>query len=184
MSVMINLLPWREARRRQRTRHFYCSMLLVGALGAAVGGVMVHAYQHMLANQQARNAHLTSQIALFEQEIDEAERHHQAIARLERQLGLFRRLIEARPQTLHLFNDLAASQVVGVTYQRLERRHGKLSATVAAKSENQVAEHLHRLARRPGLEEPIRTAIDRGQHGQRYVSFEITPPRSDEQEAP
>ncbi|PRY65129.1 type IV pilus assembly protein PilN [Vreelandella songnenensis] len=184
MSMSINLLPWREARRRKRTRHFYIIMLLVGALGALVGGAIAHGYQQKLASQQARNAHIKSQIALFEHELAEAERHHQAIARLERQLVFFRRLLEARPQTLNLFNDLAASHVAGVTYQRLERRHGKLSATAVADSEHQVSEQLRRLAQRPGLERPVRTGVERGQHGQRHFSFEIAPLRADEQEAP
>ena len=59
MSININLLPWREARREKRTRRFYGVVVLMLIAGVALGLGVAQLYQQKLAAQQQRNAYIT-----------------------------------------------------------------------------------------------------------------------------
>lgn len=177
MSLNINLLAWREARRIKRTRLFYSFMLLAGAMGAGLGGVVAYGYQQMLAAQQQRNDHIVANIAHFDDEVAQAERYQEKLTSIDQQLAHFQRLHEARTDTLRLFNDMAASLAEGVTYQRLERRHGQISLSAVAHNDRQVSEQLRRLAQRAGLKAPVLSEVTSEPDGQRLFTLEVTPVR-------
>ena len=177
MSRNINLLAWREARRIKRTRMFHGAMLLSGALGAGLGGAVAYGYQQTLAAQQQRNAHIVAHIAHFDDEIAQAEHYQGEVAHLDQQLARFKRLLEARTDTLRLFNDLTASLEDGVTYRHLERRHGQINVTAVAQNERQVSEQLRRLAEQPGLNAPVLSGVTSEPEGQRIFTLEIAQAR-------
>ncbi|RUR52984.1 PilN domain-containing protein [Vreelandella populi] len=178
MSRNINLLAWREARRVKRTRMFYITMLLSGALGAGLGGAVAYGYQKTLVAQQQRNAHIVAHIAHFDDGIAQAERYQKEVTHLDQQLARFKHLLMARTDTLCLFNDLAASLADGVTYRHLERRHNQINITAVAQNEHQVSEQLRRLAEQPGLDAPVLSEVTSGPEGQRNFTLEIAQARS------
>ena len=67
----INLLPWREARRRERKRQFVVSFL--ATLGGAVAALLIWDLwvNRQMDYQQSRNQRLSEQIALLDQEVAE-----------------------------------------------------------------------------------------------------------------
>ncbi|MEW8016799.1 MAG: pilus assembly protein PilN, partial [Candidatus Thiodiazotropha endolucinida] len=69
----INLLPWREAERKERQKEFGL-MLLAGALVAAFIVFGVHQLiQSQIEAQNTRNAYLQKEIAAVEKEIREIQ---------------------------------------------------------------------------------------------------------------
>ena len=62
MSININLLPWREARREKRTRRFYGVVVMMFLAGIGLGLGILQIYQQQLSAQQQRNAYITNHI--------------------------------------------------------------------------------------------------------------------------
>ena len=67
----INLLPWREAQRKEKQQEFF-AILGVGAAIAAVVVIVVHIYfSQRIEAQQTRNGYLEDQIGLLDKKIEE-----------------------------------------------------------------------------------------------------------------
>lgn len=174
MSININLLPWREARREKRTRSFYGMVGLMLLAGIALGLGVSQLYQQQLSAQQQRNAYITQNIERLNNEIADVQRYQQTAARLGEQLALFQTLQAERVSTVQLFNDIAASVVDGVVYQRLTRSGEQVSFSAMAGSERQVSDQLRQIASMPGLGVPLLSEVASGQDGNsRVFQFEV-----------
>lgn len=166
MSHAINLLPWREERREQRTHRFYGVVLLMLFMGGFLGWGVAKLYQQQLLAQQQRNAHITTHIEQLDAAIDEVQRYQVQVEQLRERLGRFQSLDHERIHTVQLFNQLAASLVDGVVYQRLSRSAERVSLFALAGNERQVAEQLRQIATMPGLGVPEVSAVASGQAGE------------------
>ncbi|WP_311063316.1 PilN domain-containing protein [Halomonas sp. DWK9] len=174
MSININLLPWREARREKRTRRFYGVVGLMLLAGIALGLGVSQLYQQQLLAQQQRNAYITQNIERLNNEIADVQRYQQTATRLGEQLTLFQTLQAERVSTVQLFNDIAASVVDGVVYQRLTRSGEQVSFSAMAGSERQVSDQLRQIANMPGLGVPLLSEVASGQDGNsRVFQFEV-----------
>ncbi|MYL23349.1 fimbrial assembly protein [Halomonas alkaliantarctica] len=151
MSVMINLLPWREERRQRQTRRFHILLVAMLVLGTALGFVVARLYQAELEAQRERNRYITAQIQELEADISEVRGYEEDAVELSNQLELFQKLQNERIKTVRVFNEIAQSVANGVIYQRLSRSGDTLSATAEAGSDRQVSEQLRRIEQMPGL---------------------------------
>lgn len=102
----INLLPWREMRRRQHRREF--GLMVLGALGLAVVAVgIVHLYlATRMQAQEARNDYLQRQIAsqrFVEQELEAMARTRQQIIG---RMDIIRDLQLSRPEMVRVLDEL------------------------------------------------------------------------------
>lgn len=135
----INLLPWREIRRRERDRKF-----LTGSVGAwVVSGLAVFYAQYyvagMIDHQNARNSYLQSEIAKVEAKIKEIEsirrRREALIARME----VIQQLQRDRTQVVHVFDDLVRKLPKGVYFTGLTRKGKGLTLQGFAQSNARVS---------------------------------------------
>lgn len=174
MSININLLPWREERREKLTRRFYGVVGLMLLAGIALGLGVSQLYQQQLSAQQQRNAYITQNIERLNNEIADVQRYQQTAARLGEQLTLFQTLQAERVSTVQLFNDIAASVVDGVVYQRLSRSGEQVSFSAIAGNERQVSDQLRQIASMPGLGVPLLSEVASGQDGSsRVFQFDV-----------
>ena len=60
--ILINLLPHREERRRQRKRAFFATLATCAVLGLAIAGVWYAVLQQLTSAQQARNDFLKAEM--------------------------------------------------------------------------------------------------------------------------
>lgn len=163
MSIRINLLPWREARREKQTRVFYGWVLGMLLLGGALAYGVLFAYQQQLAAQQQRNTHIMNHIQRLDREIADVQRYQASAEQLDEQLQLFQSLQSERIKTVQLFNDLAASVAQGVVYQRVSRSGQRVRLSAVAGNERQVSEQLRQLETLPGLGVPVLSEVTGGQ---------------------
>ncbi len=135
----INLLPWREIRRRERDRKF-----LTASVGAwIVSGLVVFYAQYyvagMIEHQNERNSYLNSEIAKVEAKIKEIEsirrRREALIARME----VIQQLQRDRTQVVHVFDDLVRKLPKGVYFTGLRRNGNRLTLTGFAQSNARVS---------------------------------------------
>jgi len=95
--VSINLLPWREARRKQQQRNF--ATLTLGALSImALIMVMVHMeFSRRIDYQQQRNQLLTSELAVLDQKIKEIQELEKKKKNLIARMNVIQQLQVSRP---------------------------------------------------------------------------------------
>ncbi len=67
----INLLPWREERRRERKQQFLLNAGIAAVCAAAVIGLVHVVYQNIIDYQTVRNGYLESEIKKLDKTIAE-----------------------------------------------------------------------------------------------------------------
>ena len=174
MSVMINLLPWRDARRERLTRRFYVRLMATLALAVALGGLVAFYYDAELKAQQQRNDFIRQQLVQLEEDLHRVQEFKADAETLSERLASFQRLQSARGATVMVFNNLSASMVDSVIYQRLSRNADLVSATAEAGTDRQVSEQLRQIAQMPGLGVPKLSEVEREPSSTRRVfRFEV-----------
>jgi type IV pilus assembly protein PilN len=93
----INLLPWREERRRERKRQFF--IILGTAAGITLGIiVLVHGlFTQLIEHQQVRNKYIEDQIALLDKKITEIRELEKEKQRLLDRIRAIETLQTSRP---------------------------------------------------------------------------------------
>jgi type IV pilus assembly protein PilN len=160
MSVIINLLPWREVRRERRTRHIQLLLVSMLILGIGLGFGVARYYQSAFEAQEARNQYILQQTEQLDKDISDVRRYEEQVAQINEQLDLFRTLQNERLQTVRLFNAVAQSVVPGVVYQYLGRDRKAVSVTARAGTDRQVSEQLRRIALAPALGVPVLSEVE------------------------
>lgn len=160
MSVMINLLPWREARRERLTRRFHLLLLAMLLCGGGLGYGVGAYYQASLDAQLQRNVYIRERTRELEQDIGQVHEYEARVSQLNEQLTLFQTLQHERVQTVRLFNAVALSTAPGVIYRQLARSADTIRATALASTDRQVSEQLRRIALTPVLGVPTLSEVE------------------------
>lgn len=160
MTVEINLLPWREARRVRRTRRFHVALGLLAMVGLGAGYGVSGYYQQQASAQQQRNAHIEAQSRQLDTAIREVRRLEEAREQVLDQMEVFAALQAGRAQTLHVMRELTASLVEGVHYVQLERQGNRLRLSGMAENSWQVADQLRALDAAETFTEPALSEVE------------------------
>ena len=108
----INLLPWREAQRKERKLAFLV------ALGVAVLAAMVTTfaayllYDSMIAGQQRRNEMLRTQIKQLDKQIEEINSLENEKQRFIARMDVIEKLQRSRPGIVHVFDEIVKADEV------------------------------------------------------------------------
>ena len=106
--ILINLLPHREEKRRQRKRAFFVGLGACAAAGAAVVGLWFSLLQQMTAAQEARNDVLKTEIARLDVQIKDIATLRSEIEALKARQKAVEDLQTDRNVPVHLLNELVA----------------------------------------------------------------------------
>ena len=156
----INLLPWREARRKEREREF-----AVMAGGTAVLVAVIVFYAHiqingMIENQEARNSLLTQETAALDKQISEIKSLEAEKSRLLARMNVIQDLQLSRPEVVHLFGELATTLPEGVHYTAIKQQDAVLTVGGVAQSNARVSTLMRNLENSPWLEKPVLDVIE------------------------
>ncbi|OLO12804.1 fimbrial assembly protein [Chromohalobacter japonicus] len=188
MSIEINLLPWREAHRQRRTRRFYMALVGVVVLALLCALGVSRWYQAGIDAERGRLALIERRMEVLEKDIDTVKDYRELRGRMLEQIGLIRELQFSRPQTVRIFDQLAATLVDGVHYDRLVREGDRLELSGLARSNRHVSELLRQLDASPVFGTPVLSDVqsDGGDATlKRFnLSVEARAPRRDAEEAP
>lgn len=168
MSVEINLLPWRDARR-ERHRRRWRSMLLSSLLIGVVTGYAVDCYYAArLEAQQRRLAMIERHIETLQPSVEAVERMRVRRGALEQRLTVLQSYLGRRAEVLALFNGLAATLEEGVRYSTLEQRDGLLVLEGEADNHQQLAAQLKALEASPVFGTPSLSVVEPLERGWRF----------------
>lgn len=141
----INLLPWREMRRRQISMQILRGSVLAWAL---MGLVVLFAHLHvsgLIQQQEERNQFLKDEIAKLDDQIkkirDIEEKKRSLLARME----VIQRLQADRTQIVHVFDDLVRKLPEGMYLTSLDRRGPNITLKGVAQSNARVSAFMRSL---------------------------------------
>lgn len=162
----INLLPWRETRRKEREREF-AGM----AGGAALLAAAVILYGHvqigsMTEFQQSRNAVLTHEIAELDKAIAEIKTMEAEKSDLLARMEVIQDLQLSRPEIVHLFSELATTLPEGVHYTAIKREGMGIIVGGIAQSNARVSTLMRNLESSPWLEKPLLEIVETSEKDQ------------------
>ena len=141
----INLLPWREERRRQRQKEFLV-MLGGSALGAVVlAFAIVSWHGAQVDGQRERNDYLKAEIATLDRHIAEIEALDEQKARLLARKEVIEQLQANRSQMVHLFDSLVRTIPDGVVLTSIRQEGELLRLEGRAQSNARVSSYMRML---------------------------------------
>jgi type IV pilus assembly protein PilN len=135
----INLLPWREAYRKEKKEQFLVAMggvLMISALSAYL---WVSSVEASIENQQARNRLLQTEIANLEKQVKEISELKKKRDDLLARIKIIQDLEGTRPLIVRYFDDLVRSIPDGVFLTSLVRSGNDINLEGIAESYSRVS---------------------------------------------
>ena len=146
MSIMINLLPHREERRRRKKVAFFAGLAVAGLVGLAIVGVWYLVVQQLISGQQQRNAFLQAEIAKLDLQIKDIASLKAEIASLKARQKAVEDLQIDRNVPVHVLNELVRQVPEGIYITSLKQDGQSLSLAGIAQTQERVSELLRNTA--------------------------------------
>jgi type IV pilus assembly protein PilN len=144
--ILINLLPHREAARKQRREVFYVSLGAAALAGGLISGVIFLAFQSAILIQQGKNVLLKNEITRLEGQIKDIANLQTEIAALRARQQAVEDLQADRNLPVNLLNELAKQLPDGVYITSMKQDNQSVAITGVAQSNERVSELLRNLA--------------------------------------
>lgn len=170
----INLLPWREEKRRLRQRQFNVILIVVGAASAFTLGLIYLGYDGAIANQNARNQYLTDQIKLMDDKIAQIKDLQDKKQRLLARMQIIEQLQASRPIEVHLFDQLVKTLPAGVYLTAVAQNGDNLTINGEAESSARVSTYLRNIDASPWLGAPNLVVVQKDPNRNGAQSFTVT----------
>jgi len=153
--ILINLLPHREAKRRQRKRSFFIALGAFALVGVAIAGVWFTVLQQLSAAQLARNDFLKTEIARLETQIKDIATLRAEIDALKARQKAVEDLQTDRNTPVYLLDELVKQTPEGVYLTTIKQSGQTILVTGVAQTNERVSEFLRNtLYNSPWLEKP------------------------------
>lgn len=171
----INLLPWREALRKEKQQEF----LTVAVFAALVTGVLfffVHTHMDgLIEYQEARNQFLENEIKILDKRIEEIKELEATKKALLDRMKIIEELQIARPGIVHLFDEMVTTLPEGLYVTSVKQSGTNLAISGKAESNARVSAYMRNLDDSPWLTAPKLEIIETETGGsQRISNFRLT----------
>lgn len=140
--ILINLLPHREARRRQRKQAFFLGLGVAAGCGVLVAGLWYGALQQMTQVQQARNNFLRDETAKLEAQIKDIATLRAEIEGLKARQAAVEDLQLNRNVPVHLLDELVRLTPEGIYLTSVKQTEGSVLLNGVAQTNERVSEFL------------------------------------------
>ena len=177
--IRINLLPHREAKRKQKQAAFIAMLVLGGLLGVAVVLMVGGWNASRIAIQEQRNAVLSAENAQLDKKIKDIATLKEEINALKSRQQAVEDLQGDRNQPVYLFDELVRQTPEGVYLKGFEQDGQRVILNGYAQSQERVAELLRNLSgnspwlERPELSEVKAATLTQGKIVRKAVEFTL-----------
>jgi len=153
--ILINLLPHREERRRQRKRIFFAALGGSAVLGLVLVGLWYTVLQQLTDVQISRNEFLQAEIKRLETQIKDIATLRNEIEALKARQKAVEDLQTDRNTPVYLLNELVKQTPEGVYLTSIKQTGQVVAVTGIAQTNERVSELLRNtLYNSPWLEKP------------------------------
>ena len=177
--IAFNLLPWREAQRREQKRLFNGLLVLSALCGLMVVLIVSAVNAAQLSTQQTRNALLQSENRVLDNRLREIKGLRQDIEALTARQHAVESLQSDRARPVHLLDELAMRVPSGVALKSIKQTD-HLVLTGLAQSNARVSELLRNLSQsspwfgKAELVEIKATSLGQGKEARKVYEFNVT----------
>ncbi len=141
----INLLPWREEKRKERQRQFMSSLVLIAILGVVIVFFAGFIFDQKISHQVSRNQMVQNEINALEVRIKRIDELERTRARLISRKQVIESLQASRSTTVELLDKLAKTIPVGVTLTTIRQQGNDLVLVGTSQSNARVSAYLREL---------------------------------------
>ncbi|MDD3517123.1 MAG: PilN domain-containing protein [Chromatiales bacterium] len=141
----INLLPWRDALRKERQQRF---LIQLGVTIAVACLAMLYVHFHMeglIEHQQDRNRFLDNEIKILDRQIAEIQKLDATKKALIERMKIIEQLQTSRPLAVHLLDKLVTTLPDGMVLNTVSQRGAALTITGRAESNARVSAYMRSL---------------------------------------
>lgn len=174
--ILINLLPHREAARKQKREFFFITLGIAALVGGLICGAIYSWYQTQISGQRDKNTVLKTEITKLEGQIKDIAGLQQEIAALRARQSAVEELQGNRNLPVYLLTELVKQLPDGVYITSMKQDNQVVLITGIAQSNERVSELLRNLANnspwltRPELVEITASSVALTPRDQRRVS--------------
>ena len=185
-TTRINLLPWREERRKKRQQEFVGMLLLAAIVGGLVWFVWQGAIKGSIDSQSIRNRHVEKQITELDQQIKEIDELERRRSELIERMKVIQDLQGNRPTIVYVFDEMVRTLPDGVYFTSVKRVGDLYTITGVAESNNRISRLMRNLGDSVWFGEPTLvsvTAVDNSSQANRFtLTVTQSAPKAEEEE--
>ena len=171
----INLLPWREAYRKEKKDQFIAILIGVFIVSALLAYVWISSVEAAIDNQNSRNRLLETEIAALEKQVQEIAELKKVRDDLLTRIKDIQDLEGTRPVIVRYFDDLVRSVPDGVHLNSVVRTGDTISIEGIAESTNRVSSFMRNLDQSDWFASPNLTSVTAApEEGEQANSFKMT----------
>jgi len=152
--IRVNLLPWREARRKAQRQHLGVLGGMVAVLGLLIVGAVHLTIGQQISDQSSRNEFLKRENIRLDKEIEEIRKLKTEIAALLARKQIIERLQADRAQAVYLLQELVQQVPDGVYLKSIKQTGLKINMVGYSQSNARVSTLMRNFAASPYLENP------------------------------
>lgn len=152
--IKINLLPWREIQRKEKTQVYLVQMAMSAALAAGVVFAGITYMQSQQDFQQKRNRYLQTEIAQLQQQMRDIKALESTREKLLSRMEIIQELQTKRPEIVHLFDELATTIPEGVFLTGITQSGESLTLEGRAESNSRVSAFMRNIDQSEWLKDP------------------------------
>jgi type IV pilus assembly protein PilN len=177
--IRINLLPHREARRKERKNAFFAMLTLSLVLGSVVVLAVAGFIGHKISNQTERNEFIKTENKRLDAQIAEIATLKQEIEALKARQQAVEDLQSDRNQPVYLMDELVNQVPEGIYLKSFKQAGQRVVLNGHAQSNERVSELLRNLSNnspwleRPDLIEIRSTGTGQGRDAKKVFEFTV-----------
>lgn len=168
----INLLPWREERRKSEQRQFNVMLGLAALAGLVLSALVYLYYSGQVTGQNQRNELLRQEIAAVEVKIKEIEELDKRKESLLARKKVIEELQGKRYEMVSLFTELAKTIADGAQISTIRQSGSDLVIQGRAQSNARVSSYMRNIMASPVVSDPDLTVIE-ARGGDRALPYEF-----------
>lgn len=166
----INLLPWREAARKERQKNYVMVLALTALVSFLVCFLINMVYNARLDGQAKRNQYLESEIRILDQRIAEIRTLNETKRSLQQRMTLIEQLQSSRNLGTEVMLEITRIVPTGVYLTQLEKKGSALLLLGKSESNNRLSNMLREAEQSELLTTPYLEFIEAGKERSSLLS--------------
>jgi type IV pilus assembly protein PilN len=176
--IKINLLPHREARRKELKSQFYSLMMLAGLLGSGIVILVGFVFSSQLSAQTERNAFITQENTELDKKIKEVANLKQEIDALKARQQAVEDLQGDRNQPVFMMNELVRLAPEGLYLTLIKQEGQRIAVKGYAQSHAVVGLFVTQLnasewMSKPEIIQNKAVGLGQGRDAKRVIEFDL-----------
>jgi type IV pilus assembly protein PilN len=168
--AFINLLPWREAQKKQQQTRFMTLLTAAGLVSFGVIFALGAVYSARIEGQEYRNSFLQNEISILEQRIIEIRELEQRKKNLQKRMELIAQLQSSRNLGTQIMDEIATVVPAGVYLTNLQKQGPSLLLVGKSESNNRLSAMIRSVESSALLGQPLLEFIEAGKDQTQLLS--------------